>query len=88
MSGVFRPYSVRAVGVPKAFCFEFIMSAVGWRQESMFHTFYNMPIASQGVFVAVVASVWCCFVLSCGAVLLLLHCCTWDVFPFVPQFVC
>ena len=55
--GRFRPYSVKAAGVSKAarsLSLKSIMSAVGWRRESTFRTFYNMPVSSQGAFGAAV----------------------------------
>ena len=53
----FRPYSVKAAGVSKAarsLSLKSIMSAVGWRRESTYRTFYDMPVSSQGSFGAAV----------------------------------
>ena len=54
---LFRPYSVKAAGVSKAaqtLSLNNIMSSVGWKRESTFRTFYNMPVYSQGEFGAAV----------------------------------
>ena len=53
----FRPYSVKAAGVSKAaqsLSLKSILSSVGWRRESTFRTFYQMPVVDQGEFGAAV----------------------------------
>ena len=55
--GLFRPYSVKAAGVSKAaqtMSLHAIMSSIGWKRESTFRIFYNMPVSSDGAFGAAV----------------------------------
>ena len=55
--GHFSPYSIKAAGVSKAaqtLSLKSLMSSVGWRRESTFRTFYDMPVYSQGEFGAAV----------------------------------
>lgn len=55
----FRPYSVKAAGVSAAarsLSLSAVMSAVGWRRESTFRTFYHMPVSAQGEFGVAVLS--------------------------------
>ena len=54
---IFKPYSVKAAGVSvaaKSLPLSLIMSTAGWRRESTFRVFYEMPVSTQGAFGAAV----------------------------------